>query len=264
MPDRHRPIRSELRGGVMDVVIDSPTGLITVGAMRLLIEAFRTATLENALLLVIRSAGHDFTMGRDQNERVEGVGRDESLRMILTANDTLRGFPGISICAVRGRAFGFGAGLAVQSDLTLAEESATFAFDEVLHGLAPLIVAEYLPRYVGHKAAADLIFTGRSLSAGEALRAQLISHVVADDRLDERTAELRDHLISLEHGALRLMKQYLLDVGANALDNPRDSAVTRLDAWLSAGRPSIPETESARPGWRRPRSTTSTPGSTVT
>ncbi|WP_156426080.1 enoyl-CoA hydratase/isomerase family protein [Nocardia jinanensis] len=240
MPDRHKPIRSELRGAVMDVVIDSATDLITVDAMRLLIEAFEAATIENALLLVIRSAGDEFTLGRDQNERVEGLSRDSSLRMILTANDALRGFPGISICAVRGRAFGFGAGLAVQSDLTIAEESASFAFDEVLHGLAPLIVAEYLPRYVGHKPAADLIFTGRSLSAEEALRVQLISRVVADGRLDEHTTELCDHLMSLERGALRLMKRYLLDVGANTLDNPRDSAVTRLDAWLTAGRPDRP------------------------
>lgn len=236
----HQLIRSKLHGSVMEVTIDSPNGFITVAAMRSLIDTVSAATINNALLLVIRSAGNDFTLGRDQAERVPGLTREKSLRLILQANDLLNGFPGISICCVRGRAHGFGAGLAVQSDLTIVEDSATIAFDEVIHGLAPLVVAEYLPHYTGHKFAADLIFTGRSLSAAEALHAQLISRVVPDGELTERADELIAHLQTLEPGALRLMKQYLQEVRSGSLDDPRDAAITRLDTWLTAERPEEP------------------------
>jgi enoyl-CoA hydratase/carnithine racemase len=210
---------------------------ITVRAMRLLIEGLRSATETNARVLVLRAEGPDFTLGRDQSERPEGLTRLESLRLILEANALLAGFPGISVAAIQGRALGFGSGLAAQSDITLAADDATFGFDEVLHGLAPLVVAEYLPRFVGEKVAGELIYTGRPVPAFEALSLGLVNRLVRSEQLAGETDTLVNHLLGLEPGALRLMKRYGQDLRAGRMAEPREAAVTRLDAWIDAGRP---------------------------
>jgi 1,4-dihydroxy-2-naphthoyl-CoA synthase len=49
----------------------------------------------------------------------------------------IQAFPGVSIAAVPGRAFGFGMSLVMQCDLSNASTDAEFAFDKIIHGLAP-------------------------------------------------------------------------------------------------------------------------------
>lgn len=193
-----------------------------------------------APVLVVRAAGPDFCLGRLQGESVPGTSRLESLRLILRANSLLRSFAGVSVALVRGRAFGFGAGTALQCDLTLAAEDATFAFDEVRHGLAPLVVAEYLPGYVGHKRALRLILTGAELSAAQALRDGLVTELVAADRFDDAAEQLLAGLGAAPPGALRLMKRYVAAVRAHELADPQDAAVVWLDDWLTDGAPEYP------------------------
>jgi enoyl-CoA hydratase/carnithine racemase len=248
MPEQlaEAPVRTEIRGARCTVTLDAPdsSNRVTVRAMRDLIAAFEAATRADALVLVIRADGPDFSLGRLQGEKGTGLTREQSLRLILAANDRLREFPGVSICAVQGRAYGFGSGLAVQSDLTVAAADAVLSFDEVLHGLAPLVVAEYLPRYVGPKVTGELVLTGREVSAEEALRLTMINEIADPEQLGERVEELACHLESLAPGALRLMKRYMIDTREGGMGDPRDQAVTRLDRWLESGSPEQPHAES--------------------
>lgn len=235
-------VRAEHDGPVTTITLDNPkrANALTYGAMRQLIGALGSAHAHGSLLLVLRAAGDDFCVGRDQKEKVPGVTRAESLGLILEANALLRDFAGISVCVIRGRALGFGSGLAVQSDLTIAADTATFGFDEVRHGLAPLIVAEYLPELVGPRAAADLIYTGREVPATEALTLGLVSRVVVENELDDVAEQTLDGLAATEPGALRLLKSYSTRLRAGTLTDARTAAVAELDAWLSAGRPAYP------------------------
>jgi methylglutaconyl-CoA hydratase len=213
---------------------------ITVAAMQALLAGLEQAHERAALLLVIQATGADFTTGRDQSEQNTGLTRLESLGLILRANELLTSFGGVSISLIQGRAFGFGSGLAVQSDITVATDDAVFGFNEVRHGLAPLVVAEYLPRYVGPKVAGELIFTGRTLPASEALALRLINRVVPKDGLVGAGQELVAQLAGLEPGALRLMKRYNLAMQTGTLTDPQQQAIEWLDDWLSAGRPNQP------------------------
>jgi enoyl-CoA hydratase/carnithine racemase len=235
-------VRAEKDGTATTITLADPdhANAITVAAMQQLIDGLTLARDEQSLLVVIRADGNDFTVGRDQSEKPAGITRAESLGMILTANDLLRNLPGVSLTLVRGRALGFGSGLAVQSDITIAASGATFGFDEVHHGLAPLVVAEYLPGFIGPKAAAELILTGRLLNAEEALRLGLVSRVVADDELEAAANDLLADLSAYEPGALRLMKRYLHDLREGALADPPRDAVAQLDTWLAAGKPAHP------------------------
>jgi enoyl-CoA hydratase/carnithine racemase len=235
-------VRVEKDGAATTITLANPdqANAITVTAMQQLIDGLTLARDEQSLLVMIRSDGTDFTVGRDQSEKPIGITRAESLGMILTVNDLLRNLPGVSITLVRGRALGFGSGLAVQSDITIAASGATFGFDEVHHGLAPLVVAEYLPAFIGPKATAELILTGRLLNAEEALRLGLVSRVVADDQLEATAKDLLADLSAYEPGALRLMKRYLHDLREGALADPPRDAVAQLDTWLAAGKPAHP------------------------
>ena len=89
------------------------------------------------------------------------------------------------VCTVRGRALADGAGLAIACDLVLAHEGAEIGFPEVRVGFVPALVMTMLRRSVGEKHAADLVLTGRIISAEEAERIGLASRVVPAATFDD-------------------------------------------------------------------------------
>jgi enoyl-CoA hydratase/carnithine racemase len=86
------------------------------------------------------------------------------------------------VAAVEGVCAGAGAILAMASDLRLAAPNAKTAFLFTRVGLsgADMGACAILPRIVGHGRAAELLFTGRSMSAEEGERWGFFSRV-ADD-----------------------------------------------------------------------------------
>lgn len=89
------------------------------------------------------------------------------------------------VSTVRGRALAGGAGLATACDLVLAHEGAEFGYPEVRIGFVPAMVMTMLRRAVGEKHAADLVLTGRIISAEEAERIGLVSRVVPAASFDD-------------------------------------------------------------------------------
>ncbi len=89
------------------------------------------------------------------------------------------------VCTVRGRALASGAGLATACDIVLAHEGAEFGYPEVRLGFVSTMEMTMLRRAVGEKHAADLVLTGRIISAEEAERMGLASRVVPAATFDE-------------------------------------------------------------------------------
>jgi cyclohexa-1,5-dienecarbonyl-CoA hydratase len=116
---------------------------------------------------------------------------------------------------VRGAALGGGCELALVCDLVLAAESATFGLPEIRLGVFPPVAAILLPRLVGARRAADLVLTGRTLSAHEAERAGIASRVVADDEFDAALETLLIELRALSAPALRVAKRALRFAGGS-------------------------------------------------
>ncbi|MGH8869818.1 MAG: enoyl-CoA hydratase/isomerase family protein [Actinomycetes bacterium] len=191
---------------------------VTVAMMRQLIDGIAAASEADCDVLLVTAEGDDFSVGRDQQERPEGMTKRDNLSLILEANAQLDGFAGIVVTAFRGRALGFGSGLVVQSDIALAAGSATLGFDEIQHGFAPLIVLTYLEQFVGPKNALDLAVTGRHLSAEEALRMGMVSRVVPGDELEACAEALVQGLLARDSGATRGCKRFLRDVRGVAAD----------------------------------------------
>jgi enoyl-CoA hydratase len=95
------------------------------------------------------------------------------------------------IAAVEGPAVAGGTEILQATDVRIAGESARFGVSEARWGLFPLGgSAVRLPRQLPYTVAADLLLTGRHLTAAEALAVGLIGHVVPDGQALTKALEI--------------------------------------------------------------------------
>jgi enoyl-CoA hydratase len=108
------------------------------------------------------------------------------------------------IAAIEGPAVAGGLELALWCDLRIAGESAIFGVFNRRFGIPLVDLGTIrLPRIVGHGRAMDLILTGRSLDAAEALAMGLINRCVPDGAALATAVELAQKLSSFPQTALR-------------------------------------------------------------
>jgi enoyl-CoA hydratase len=99
------------------------------------------------------------------------------------------------IAAVEGWAVAGGTEILQATDIRVAGESARFGIAEARWGLFPLGgSAVRLARQVPYTVAADLLLTGRHVTAAEALRIGLIGHVVPDGQALPKALEIADQI----------------------------------------------------------------------
>ena len=97
------------------------------------------------------------------------------------------------IAAVEGPAIAGGTEILQACDIRVAGASARFGVSEARWGLFPLGgSAVRLPRQIPYTVAADLLLTGRHISAAEALSIGLIGHVVPDGQALARALEIAE------------------------------------------------------------------------
>ncbi len=108
------------------------------------------------------------------------------------------------IAAIAGHAVAGGLELALWCDLRVVEESAVLGVYCRRWGV-PLIDGGTvrLPRLIGHSRAMDLILTGRSVGAGEALQMGLANRVVSDGTALSAALELAGELSRFPQNCLR-------------------------------------------------------------
>lgn len=86
-----------------------------------------------------------------------------------------------TICALNGSAAGYGMDTALGCDIRIMAEGAKLAAAFTKRGIVPESGGTwFLPRLIGWSKAAELIFTGRTLTAGQCLEMGLVSSVVAE------------------------------------------------------------------------------------
>jgi enoyl-CoA hydratase/carnithine racemase len=115
-----------------------------------------------------------------------------------------------TIAAVNGPAIGAGCDLTTMCDIRIASENAAFAESFVKVGLIPGDGGAWLlPRVVGMSKAAEMSFTGDTLTAAEALACGLVSRVVPADQLMPQARALAERIAANPGGALRMAKRLL-------------------------------------------------------
>jgi enoyl-CoA hydratase/carnithine racemase len=112
------------------------------------------------------------------------------------------------ICAVNGLAVGAGMDMALMCDIRLAAESATFCEGYITIGLVPGDGGSYfLPRLVGTARALELLWTGQTVTAGEALAMGIVSHVHPDEELFDRAMGLAERIAGQSPIAVSMIKR---------------------------------------------------------
>jgi enoyl-CoA hydratase/carnithine racemase len=130
----------------------------------------------------------------------------------------------VTIAAVNGHAVGVGMDLAICCDFVLASEAATFAASYVLRGLVPDGGGMYyLPRRVGLAHAKELIYSGRSVDAPEALTLGLADRLAAPSELESAALSWARELAKSSPTAVALAKRVL----NRSFDLTRDEVLAR-------------------------------------
>jgi len=115
------------------------------------------------------------------------------------------------IAAVSGYALGGGCELMMMCDIAIASESAKLGQPEINLGIIPGAGGtQRLARAVGKATAMDVILTGRTLGAAEALAAGLVSRVVPDGEHYNEAIKLAHEMARKGPIALKIGKEAVL------------------------------------------------------
>jgi enoyl-CoA hydratase len=197
---RGRPLLA-IADGVAWVTLPTPA-IDEDTAQRLCAAAEAIAFDESVRVAVLQSAHRDF--GR----AVAGGGPWQRTHDWVAA---VAAVPVPVIAAVGGRAVAEGAELALACDLRIAAPAARFAFPQIGEGEFPRHGAtQRLPRIVGRMRALELLVSGRSITAREALRIGLVSAVTPPAALDRTVRSAAGVLAQRAPIALRLAKEAVL------------------------------------------------------
>lgn len=211
-------------GRVVVITIDRPDARNAIGTRAQcdeLAAAFEIANADPGVSCVILTgAGSAFSAGGDLRamQARSGIARLDSpaatranySRGVQKVIRTMWALEVPAIAAVNGPAIGLGCDLACLCDIRIAGASARFASSFINLGLIPGDGGAWiLPRRVGHSKAAEMIFTGETLDADEALACGLVSRVVADDELLAQARALAERIAAKPAQALRLSKRLL-------------------------------------------------------
>jgi 2-(1,2-epoxy-1,2-dihydrophenyl)acetyl-CoA isomerase len=166
--------------------------------------------------LIITGAGAGFCSGVDvaqiQAARAQEplARQDYLLPNIQKVVSSLRGLPIPVLAAINGVAAGAGVSLALLCDIRIASERARFNMAFVQRGLVPdFACSSTLPRLVGMSKALELVLSGRTIEAPEALRIGLVDRLLPLESLLPEVKGLAMALIKGPPVTTRLAKQAL-------------------------------------------------------
>ena len=115
-----------------------------------------------------------------------------------------------TICALNGGSAGYGLDLALGCDIRIAVDTAKLNPGFAKRGILPESGGTWLlPRMVGYAKAAEIAFTGRTLTAAEAFDLGLVNHVVSADEFVERTTAMAREIAANAPLAVRAIKRMM-------------------------------------------------------
>ena len=123
------------------------------------------------------------------------------------------------IAAINGYAIGAGLDLACMCDIRIASETAKMAVSFIKVGIVPGDGgAWFLPRLIGMSRAAELMLTGDTFTAQQALEWNLVSRVVAPDDLMPTARDLAGRIVQNPAHSIRMTKRLLREGTRSSLE----------------------------------------------
>jgi len=170
------------------------------------------AAEDEVRVVVIEGNGPVFCAGADLKER-DGKDAAWVRRRRLAAFAAYRAieiFPKPAFALAHGPVIGSGGEICLSSDFILASTEATFRFPEPQWGTVG--ATQRLQRAIGKSSAKELLFTGRTMGAAEALQRGLVARCVEPGELKKIGREMAEAIAAAPAQAMRLTKQ-AVDLG---------------------------------------------------
>ena len=198
-----------VRDNVAEILFNNPpVNTITHAFMDSLIAALERAKADDEVraILIGSALPGRFCAGLDLgallgNSHSEAHGLVEKLYARLCDVQFALGKP--SIAAISGEVRGGGITISISCDMIVADSASTFGYPEINIGLLPAIHYTNLPRIIGRYRAFDLLFTGRTFPAEEAMQLGLISRLAKPGAVLEEARALAQVLAAKSPALMR-------------------------------------------------------------
>jgi enoyl-CoA hydratase/3-hydroxyacyl-CoA dehydrogenase len=234
-----KPILKEVTNGIMTITINRPSKLnsMTKEMLEMISEHLEEAKWSSEIKLVLFKGAGDraFCAGADitQFPELSTVGARDISEVGHKTYLKIYDLQKPVVAAINGYCLGGGNELIQFCDFKLASDKSQFGQPEVNLGLIPGWGGTYmLPILVGKTVAANLIMTGKRISAEEAKALGLVTEVYPADEFDSKVEEFVNGLISGPPIALHSMKK-LLNNDPNIEHGLRAEAEAFEDLWNS-------------------------------
>jgi enoyl-CoA hydratase/carnithine racemase len=187
-------LRFAVAGKVATLTLNRPKkkNPLTFDSYAEIVDLFRAAAKDKTVkAIVVTGADGNFCSGGDVQEiigplvQMDAAQLLDFTRMTGEAVKAMRACPQPIIAAVDGVCAGAGAIIAMASDIRIGTPNAKVAFLFRRVGLAgcDMGACAILPRIVGQGRAAELLYTGRSMTGDEAERWGFFNQLAAPDKL---------------------------------------------------------------------------------
>ncbi len=209
--DQPRWLRVDQQEGILSLALNKPPWNILTTEMLEELNGLleRGSTDEGVRAALIFGEGRGFSAGSSVQEHLPG----EVERMLPRFREVLcrlRSFPVPTIVALHGVALGGGLELACTADIVFAAEDTKIGQPEIRLGAIAPAGLVFLPRRIGYHRAADLLFSGRQITASEACAIGLVEFVCSPSELLSEARKYARLIASHSTPVLREYKRALL------------------------------------------------------
>jgi enoyl-CoA hydratase len=206
------------RDSIATITVNRPSvrNALNAATVRELADAFEQVKADPAIRVVILTGAGDkaFAAGADISEiaELDEASGAEFSRRGQAVFDSMESLGKPVIAAVNGYALGGGCELALACTLRIAAESAVFGQPEVKLGLIPGYGGtQRLPRLIGKGRALQLLLTGETIPAYDALMLGLVDSVVPLESLLSQAEALAGQIATNAPIAVKLCIQAVND-----------------------------------------------------
>ena len=243
-------LRYEVAGPVATITLDRPErkNAFTLDMVDAWAAALRTAAGDDAVRsIVVTGAGDAFCSGVDLSALAEVAATPIGRKKMLTDRVhqvalALADLDKPVVAAMRGVAVGAGLDMALLCDMRFAGRSVRLSEGYIKVGLVPGDGGAWLlPRLVGPAKAMELLMTGDTVEADEALRLGLVNRLYGDDEVLERTQEFALRLAAAPPVQIAMIKRLVRSAGSVDLRTHYDmvsshfGVVSAMEDYAEAG-----------------------------
>ena len=202
------------QGGVARLTLDrAPLNLFEPDMIGTLRDTVQHVSADPATrVIVLTGAGRAFQAGMDVNvlRSLDVASAKAMITSLQSAIGAVHDAPVPVIGRINGAALGAGFELMLACDIRIAVADAVLGLPEVQVGVPSVIEAALLSPAIGPARAAELLFTGDSIPAGDTVDWGLVNRVVPAAELDAAVDRVAGRIIAASPHAIRLQKELVI------------------------------------------------------